>query len=85
MAQATADATRLPIHRGPVEATALGNAGAQLIALGELSDMSELRAVVAASDTILTTEPGTVDLWDRGGDRFMNLTKSYSQTIRTSA
>ena len=85
LAQATADATRLPIHRGPVEATALGNAGAQLIALGELSDMSELRAVVAASDTILTTEPGTVDLWDRGGDRFMNLTKSYSQTIRTSA
>ena len=85
LAQATADATRLPVHRGPVEATALGNAGAQLIALGELSGMSDLRSVVAASDTILTTEPGPLDLWSRGGDRFINLTTSHSQTIRTSA
>lgn len=84
LAQATADATRLPIHRGPAEATALGNAGAQLIALGELSGMSELRAVVAASGAIVTTEPGPVDLWDRAGDRFLDLVEHHSQRIRTA-
>ncbi len=37
LSQLTADATRLPVHCGPVEATALGNGAVQLAALGELS------------------------------------------------
>lgn len=85
LAQATADAARLPIHRGPVEATALGNAGAQLIALGELGGMSDLRDVVAASEAIVTTEPGPVDLWDRAGERFLDIVANHSQRIGTSA
>jgi rhamnulokinase len=83
LAKATADATRVPIHCGPVEATALGNAGAQLIALGELSGMSDLRSVIAASSVIRTTEPGPVDLWDRAGDRFQHIVAHHSQTTGT--
>jgi len=83
LARATADATRLPIHRGPVEATALGNAGAQLIALGELSGMSDLRSVIAASSAIVTTEPGPVDLWNRAGDRFLDIVTHHSQKVGT--
>jgi rhamnulokinase len=83
LAQATADATRLPIHRGPVEATALGNAGGQLIALGELSGVSDLRSVIAASSTIIITEPGPMDLWDRAGDQFQNIVAQHSQRIGT--
>jgi rhamnulokinase len=85
LAQATADATRLPIHRGPVEATALGNAGAQLIALGELSGMDDLRSVIAASSSLTITEPGPVDLWDRAGERFQNLVTHHSRRIGTAA
>ncbi len=84
LAQATADATRLPIHRGPAEATALGNAGAQLIALGELGGVSDLRAVVAASGAIVTTEPGGIDLWDRAGGRFLDLVENHSLRVRTA-
>jgi rhamnulokinase len=84
LSQATADATRLPIHRGPAEATALGNAGAQLIALGELSGMDELRSVVAASGSIVTLDPGPVDLWDRAGGRFLDLVEHHSQRTRTA-
>lgn len=83
LAQATADATRLPVHRGPVEATALGNAGAQLIALGELAGMSDLRAVVAASESIITTEPGPLNLWEQAGDRFTDIVVQHSQRIGT--
>jgi rhamnulokinase len=85
LAQATADATRLPVYRGPVEATALGNAGGQLIALGELAGMSDLRSVVRASDPIITTEPGAIDLWDRAGERFLEITNDQTQTTRTQA
>ena len=47
LAQATADATGLPVQCGPVEATSLGNAAAQLVALGDLGGVADVRAVVA--------------------------------------
>ena len=47
LAQATADATGLPVLCGPVEATSLGNAATQLVALGELGGIADIRALVA--------------------------------------
>jgi rhamnulokinase len=52
LCQLTADATGLPVYAGPTEATALGNAAVQLVTLGELAGLADIRAVVAAS-----TEP----------------------------
>ncbi len=42
----TANATGLPVFTGPVEATVLGNALVQLIALGELKDLREARSLL---------------------------------------
>ena len=48
LCQLTADACRLPLVAGPVEATALGNVIVQAIAAGELGGIAEGRAAVAA-------------------------------------
>lgn len=45
--QMTANTTGLPVVAGPVEATVIGNAVVQLIALGELKDLREARQLVA--------------------------------------
>jgi len=55
--QLTADASGLPVIAGPVEATVLGNALVQLIALGELKDIHEARQLVAAMGGIKRYEP----------------------------
>lgn len=83
LAQATADATRVPVHCGPVEATALGNAGGQLIALGELSGPSDLRSVVAASEAVAVIEPGHRNAWDDVGETFLDIVANHSRRIGT--
>ena len=45
--QLTADALGVPVHAGPVEATAIGNILTQAMAEGEIAGLDELRAVVA--------------------------------------
>lgn len=54
LAQLTADAVQLPVHCGPVEATALGNAAVQLASMGELAGLDEIRSAVAASVAMST-------------------------------
>ncbi len=44
--QLCADACQLPVFAGPVEASTLGNIGCQLIALGELRDVADLRRCI---------------------------------------
>lgn len=45
--QMTANALKIPVSAGPSEGTAMGNAIAQLIALGEIQDVKEARRIVA--------------------------------------
>ena len=47
--QLVADACGVPVYAGPVEATAIGNLLAQMIAAGEISDLAAGRKLVAAS------------------------------------
>ncbi len=49
LCQYTANATQRPVLTGPVEATAMGNIGMQLYALGCIGDLAELRRIIAAS------------------------------------
>jgi rhamnulokinase len=74
LAQATADATGLPVHCGPVEATALGNAAVQLVTLGELADVAEVRAVVARTTEIRTCSPRPDARWEEAAARLRQMT-----------
>jgi rhamnulokinase len=55
--QISADATGLQVVAGPIEATALGNAAVQAIGCGDLADLAEARAVIAASGDAQSYEP----------------------------
>ena len=64
LCQLTADATRLPVLAGPVEATALGNLLVQAYARGHLASLEEIREAVRRSVEVREYEPqGAEDGW----------------------
>ncbi|MBM4424610.1 MAG: rhamnulokinase [Chloroflexi bacterium] len=73
LCQLTADATGRPVVAGPVEATALGNAAAQAMALGHFSSLTEARDVVHHSVDLTTYEPRLSTQWDECYARFTRL------------
>jgi rhamnulokinase len=74
LSQLTADATGLPVHCGPVEATALGNAATQLVALGELANLADIRRVIAGTTAITSYAPSPrSDRWDDAYAHFTRL------------
>ena len=62
--QFSADATGLPVVTGPIEATVIGNALVQLIALGELRDLAEGRQLVNNSFSLDHYQPANDPRWD---------------------
>jgi rhamnulokinase len=75
LAQATADATGLPVHCGPVEATSLGNAATQLVALGELGGIADIRAVVARTADLRTWSPRPDPRWEQAAAVLREMTQ----------
>lgn len=71
--QFTADACNLPVVAGPAEATALGNALVQLIALGEVTSLAEGRALIRRSFPTETFTPQQPHAWDAAYERFLAL------------
>lgn len=71
--QMTAYATGRPVIAGPVEATVIGNALVQLIALGELDNLAQARHVVAQSSQLTRYEPQDTDAWDEAYHRYRNI------------
>ena len=69
LCQLAADACRLPVLAGPVEATALGNILVQAIGSGELRDLREARAVARASAQITHFKPRSGGEWDERRER----------------
>ncbi|MBK8933610.1 MAG: rhamnulokinase [Chloroflexi bacterium] len=61
--QMTANATGLPVIAGPIEATVIGNASVQLIALGEIADINQARAIVAEMAELAHYEPQETAVW----------------------
>ena len=68
--QLTADATGRRVVAGPAEATALGNAGAQILATGGASSLQEVREIVDRSFPTNVFEPCDTDIWERQAERF---------------
>ena len=61
LCQLTANATGRTVIAGPTEATAIGNAMCSLIAMGEIKDVAEARAVVRRGAEVKEFLPDTID------------------------
>jgi rhamnulokinase len=59
-----------PVLAGPVEATAMGNALMQAVALKDIPDLAALRKVVRASSMTEAFEPGDRGPWPAAYERF---------------
>jgi rhamnulokinase len=70
-----ADALGIPVIAGPYEATALGNALMQLVGLGELHTLVEVRAVAQKTATrVFEPQTGMQAVWNEAARRFSTLT-----------
>lgn len=70
LCQMTANACNKKVMAGPIEATVYGNIALQLIALGELNDLSEARECIRNSEKIVCCEPQETQLWEEAYQRF---------------
>jgi rhamnulokinase len=78
LCQLTANATGLPVVAGPVEATVLGNALVQLIALGELASLAEARELVRLMGDLPRYEPQETARWAEAAGRYQAITHTRS-------
>lgn len=66
-----ADALGIPVIAGPVEATAYGNALMQLVGLGELNSLAEVRAIAQhVSTQTFLPDSSRHALWNEAAQRF---------------
>ena len=81
--QLTADATGRPVVAGPAEATVLGNAAVQFVALGELDSIREARELLSESleqaGELTRFEPQTVQQ-----DAYADAFGRYQSLVQTS-
>lgn len=73
LCQFTANAIAKPVVAGPVEATAIGNIVCQLIALGEIKDLSQARQIIAESFPTKTYQPENIAPWEEAYVKFCNI------------
>ena len=73
LCQFTADACGIPVHAGPIEATAAGNVLLQAMARGRIGTLAEARAIVAASFPVDIYEPQDSAAWEDAAGRFEGL------------
>lgn len=71
--QMTANAIGRPVFAGPSEATALGNAIVQLIALGELGSLSDARTLLSQTVGVTRFDPQDTANWNTHYHRFRDL------------
>ncbi len=71
--QFTANATGRPVVTGPIEATAIGNILIQMLAMGQISSLSEGRDIVRRSFPVETYQPEDGPAWEAAYERFVKL------------
>ena len=66
-----ADALAMPVIAGPYEATALGNALMQLVGLGDLRSLEEVRAIAQNAPTrVFAPRTTQLSVWNEAAQRF---------------
>lgn len=73
LCQMAADACNTTVIAGPIEATALGNVAAQLIASGDISDMWKAREIIRNSDETKVFVPKNPEDWDEAFDKYIKV------------
>jgi rhamnulokinase len=73
--QFTADATGRPVVTGPVEATAIGNILMQMLAVGQISSLSEGRELVRRSFSVETYQPQNEAAWTEAYQRYLEIVR----------
>lgn len=68
-----ADACNTEVSAGPVEATALGNIAVQMIAAGEIANLTEARKIIADSSDIKKYTPQNPSEWDKAYKNFTEI------------
>jgi rhamnulokinase len=71
--QMAANSIGIPVVTGPVEGTAIGNIMLQAKASGLVSDMFQMRKIIAESIKLNTYLPQEIKAWDEAYQRFINL------------
>lgn len=70
LCQMTADSLGIPVIAGPAEATALGNILLQLIALGDIRNIDEGRALIRKQESVKQYQPEDVKAWENAYKKF---------------
>lgn len=73
--QMAANSTGLEVVTGPVEGTAIGNIMLQAKAAGLVSDMFEMRKIIANSIELNAYQPQDCEAWDEAYERYKKVTK----------
>ncbi len=73
LCQMAADACNTTVVAGPIEATALGNVAAQLIASGDIKDMWQAREIIRNSEETKTFSPKSPVEWDEAYKKYINV------------
>lgn len=73
--QMAANSIGLEVVTGPVEGTAIGNIMLQAKAAGLVSDMFEMRRIIANSIELNTYQPQDCEAWDEAYERYKKVTK----------
>lgn len=66
----TSSSCNCNVVTGPVESTALGNIAVQLIAAGEMKDISEARKIIAECEELKYYMPSDADKWAEAYEKF---------------
>ena len=75
LSQWLADALKVPVIAGPYEATALGNALMQLVGLGELHSLEEVRAIAQNTPTqVFSPRTAHLAAWNEAAQRLSAMT-----------
>lgn len=74
LCQMTANSCQCGVSAGPAEATALGNIAVQLIALGNIKDLKQVRKLIRESTEIRLYRPEDLTPWDEAFKRFRQVT-----------
>ncbi len=73
-----ANATGLRVVAGPVEATSIGNALMQYVALGEITSLAQARTVVRATYGLKEYMPAEKQAWEEAYERYTKLCETNS-------